>query len=216
MPKLFLSLFVLLLVAAAGGSSFVDAQSGGGRPAGEVVVVNDAATPVPTQAVGTTAVSGAVDVSGAVAVSGAVTVANGDDAAVPVRVVNAPAQPTPVFFSTQILIGPGDEGESEQLMSVPAHQRLVIETFTVEAHAPTGQTVYQFRVLGAAGTSGGHFQFELAPAHKTVAAFDRFVTAQQTRIPVRGGAGLIVFAFRDSDVGTALVNVTLSGFLVDQ
>jgi hypothetical protein len=202
MRSVFLSLSVLMLLALAGGNSLVDAQITGGRPASEVLVVNDKSRPVPTEAIGTTAVSGSV------------TIANDAAAPVPVRNVDVPAAPTPFVVDADLFINPGEEFETQHVFSAPFGKRLVVEAFTVEANAPTGQVVYAVTILGSEAGVGARFHFPLDPALKIHPNFDRFVTVQQTRINV--SSALLVTGIRIGDTGTALVQVAISGFLVDR
>ena len=229
---------VLLAVAAVGALGPDDARSVAQAAPGpdEVLIVNPAGSPARTTVVGpvTASIVGpvtatiantpaeaipvtvqgtpSVAVAGAVAVSGAVTVANDEAQPIPVR--DIAAAPTPWVGGGQLLIDPGETFESEQFFTVPPGQRLVIEAFTIDASLPDGQLTIEATVLASSDDVGETFRFPLSPVTPKSATTDRFAAVEHTRINVGEGNGVIVSVSRNANIGTGLVNVALSGYLV--
>lgn len=139
------------------------------------------------------------------------TIANTPAQAIPVREVSA--APIAWVGGGQILIDPGESFESEQFFVPPLGQRLVIEAFSIEAFVPAGQIATLGTVLSSAGGAAETFRFPLPSLPSTTATHDRFGTAQLTKLNVSGG--VIVSVSRSATTGTGLVNVALSGYLVD-
>ena len=187
----------------------------------EVLVVNSAASPARTAIVGAVTatiantaaepVPVAVQGTPTVGLSGPVTIGNDDQEAIPVRNLADPAR-RPWIGGGQMIIDPGETFESEQFISVPPGQVLVVEAVTFQLDVPTGQVAYEGTILGSANGDGEIFRMPLTPLPKVVPAFDRFGTVQRTSINVSGG--LVVAASRNSNVGTGIVNVAISGYLV--
>ena len=187
----------------------------------QVLVVNPAGDPARTAVVGpvtatianTPAQAVPVTVEGtpSVAVSGAVTVANTEAQAIPVRVINA--APIPWVGGGQILIDPGEQFDAEQFFAPPPGQRLVIEAFSIEVSLPTGQIATQATILASAGGEGAMFRFPLPSVPGSTPTHDRFSTMQLTKLNVSGG--VIVSVSRNATAGTGLVNVAVSGHLVE-
>ena len=113
----------------------------------------------------------------------------------------------------QILIGNGAEYESEQFFEPPAGRRLVIESFTIDASLPVGQTAIQATLLATAAGEGQLFRFPLAPSPSSAAGRVNFAAVGLTKVNVSGG--VIVTVTRNATTGFGLANVALSGYLVD-
>ena len=219
-----MSALVVLTVAVVGTMDRQDArvvQAAQGPD--EVLVVNPAANPARTTIVGpvtatianTAAQAIPVTVEGtpSVAVSGSVTVANGEAQAIPVR--DTAARPVAWVGGGQLIIDPGETFESEQFFTVPLGKRLVIEAASFEASVPTGQVAFQATILASTDV-GAIFRIPLASLPKTHPPFDRFGTAGLTKLNVGSGNGVIVTTSRTGDTGTGIVNVALSGVLIDE
>jgi hypothetical protein len=178
-------------------------------------IANTPAQAVPVSIEGTpsVAVSGGVSIEGTpnVAVSGAVTVGNTEADPIPVRDVGAR---TAWVGGGQILIDPGEAFDSEQFFAAPHGQRLVIEAFTIDVSLPLGQIATQATVLASAAGEGQSFRFPLPSVPSPVATRDSFGTVQAMTLNVAGG--VIVSVSRNATTGTGLVNVALSGYLVNE
>jgi hypothetical protein len=212
---------VVLAVAVVGvlgpdeGRSVAQAAPG----PNQVLVVNPASGPVQSAIVGpvtatvanTTAIPVAIDGTPSVALSGPVTIGNTAAEAIPVRDV---AVRRPWVGGGQMTIAPGASFASEQFFAAPLGQVLVLEGYSVVASVPAGQVAYQATALASVDGQGVHFRFPLAPMlPDDAAAFDSFATAQHTALNVT--EGLVVAVSRNSTAGTGIVDVALSGYLVD-
>jgi hypothetical protein len=136
---------------------------------------------------------------------------------IPVRVVGASptASPTAWVAGGQLLINDGETFESEQFFIVPLGQRLVVEAISIDAFMPLGQIAIQATFL--ASTDGGvTFRFPLPSLPSDVAGRDHFGTVLSTKLNVGAGNGVILLSVRrNASTGTGLVNVALSGYLVE-
>ena len=177
-------------------------------------IANTQAIPVTVEGTPSVAVSGAVTIAGTpnVAVPGGVTVANTEAEAIPVRDVHA--APTPWVGGGQIFIEPGELFGVGEFFQVPSGRRLVIEAFSVEAGLPTGQVATQGTILANAGTDGVTFRFPLPPMPSATITHSLFGTFQLTKLNVMAAVNMTVS--RNATAGVGLVNVALSGYLVDE
>ena len=213
---------VLLAVAVVGALGPGDVRSVAQAAPGpqEALIVNPASNPARTTIVGpvtatianTQAIPVTVEGTPSVAVSGSVTVANSEAQAIPVRDVRAGA--TAWVGGGQLIINPGEEFESEQFFAPPPGQRLVIEAVSIDAFLPAGQIATEATVLTSAAGEGAIFRFPMPSLPSAIATHDHFGTAQLTKLNVSGG--VIVSVSRNATTGTGIVNVALSGVLVDE
>jgi hypothetical protein len=204
---------MLVLAAACVWAPLAAAQVT--RQPRKVEVVNTSASPVPTVAVGTTAVTGIVTIDNAssspVPVSGGVTVANPESSPIPALVVNDRAV-TPWHRRVQIDLPDGTRN-SLTAFSVPTGQRLVAEDVSISCFVPATQHIVHVRIdYGLASVPPSLFlpvadQGQLDAQHF-------FMGNQHTHLYFEGGTTLLARAFRDDTVGTAGCVMTVSGYLV--
>lgn len=179
-------------------------------PPQNVNVVNTTSNPVPTQAVGTTAVSGNVSVVNQPTVKIGNTVA----APVAVRDVDNPARHPFQFFATFAKTG-GNLIVDNQI-AVPSGKRLVIETVTLQAFVPAGQKLLaQLNMVGGGTfaqhnivlTPQGGFDFDL---------LDYFAATETVRLYADSGSAVPLHVTRSSSDGNLWGgSYTVSGYLID-
>jgi len=213
-----LGFLVVAVVAALGPDDLRSVAQAAPGPQ-EALIVNPASNPARTTIVGpvtatianTQAIPVTVEGTPSVAVSGAVTVANTEAQAIPVR--DVAAAPIAWVGGGQLIIDPGEGFESEQFLSVPPGKRLVLEAVSFDVALPAGQIATQATVLASAADEGVIFRFPVPSVPGSTPTHDRFGTFQLTKLNV--SAGLVVAVSRNATTGTGLVNVALSGYLVD-
>ena len=188
------------------------------RGADEVFVTNSPNAPVPTAAVGTTAVVGTVAATqeGAWNVNIAnpqlaVTVANGNANALPVRSVDVQTQWQRSQF---ISIGPGSFGIQASFYTVPAGKRLVVEYVAAFVDVPPGQRASSITVASHVHGSYAQFYVPLA-ATGPYNVSDRFGVGQVTKIYADPGTSLDYGFDRSAGAGSATAFISMSGHLVN-
>jgi len=179
-------------------------------PTQNVSVVNTTSEPVPTQAVGTTTVSGSVSIAN----SPTVQVGNTSASPVAVRDVDNPARHPFQFYATFSKTG-GNLIVDNQI-AVPAGKRLVIETITLQAFVPAGQKLLaQLHMVGGGTfvqhnimlTPQGGFNFDL---------LDYFAATETVRMYADQGSAVPLHVTRSSnDANFWGGSYTVAGYLVD-
>ena len=112
----------------------------------------------------------------------------------------------------------GSEESPHAEFTVPAGKRLVIESVSVVANLPTGQSMLSGSI--DATVNGKLQDYFLAPTFTGVLRVNAnrlFVASQQTTLYADGGTDVHVFALRDSisTSGLAIFNVSVQGHLID-
>jgi hypothetical protein len=99
---------------------------------------------------------------------------------------------------------------------VPAGKRLVIEHVSAKAALTEGQhlTETSIATLQVGGGSAIKHYFAASFQGNTPGIADYYAISQQTHLYAIGGVQ--VFAFRNGTLGTAQVNISVSGYLIDQ
>jgi hypothetical protein len=182
-----------------------------------VTVVNTAANPVPTTALGTTlvAVRGTPTVNVA---SGTVRVGNSVTNPVEVRNVN---DATSLYEQRLVFnIDPGNQQNNGSFSNMPTGKRLVIEHISVSATVPSGQRITAYftsSITTSVGGLGGGLNFLVMQLQGTyplgTGPVDVFTASQPMRIYTDSAPVLI--GNRTDIVGTATVDATISGYVVN-
>lgn len=182
------------LVLAAALPSLASAA----REAQRILVANDETQPVPTQAVGETAVTGSVSITGlpSVAVSGtpAVNVANDQ----PIDVALAPSEPA--SFEGNVFVGGPDvdadryaHQNQEPIGTVPADKRLKIEFVTLTAASSVSDATLLEAFLLVSGGPGELAIYPLQITPHPDGAGHAGVVSQQVALHAPPGATLAFF-----------------------
>jgi len=213
------------LIAAAVLSTLgvTNLAAGAGPDAGiNVNVVNTPANPVPVT--GTVSVTGAVTgtVTGTVGLTAGTSVLVGNTVANPVRVRNVNDAIQPVQAQASCLVG--SLGCLPTIYTVPAGKRLVIEYASMRVCILPGQSA----TLSIATQVGDQAVFHYlnvtppAAAPGTVAIgcnagtpSSEVAVGQQVKIYADAGTGVVLTGSRNSTVGTASFQFSISGYLVD-
>ena len=170
-------------------------------PPRDVQVVNTTASPVPTVAVGTTAVSGSV------------TIANTEGAAIPVITVNDKAV-TPWHRRVQINLPDGTRNSGAPI-TVPAGQRLVIENVSTYCFVPAAQKIVHVRIDYDLMAATPPALFLPVADQGQLDAQRLFMGNEHTRLYFDGEITMLARAFRDDTVGTAGCVMTVDGYVVN-
>jgi hypothetical protein len=148
-----------------------------------------------------------------VGITGSPTVTVGNTNANPVPVVAIP--PSPFQEEVILVFNSGDSG-AFQPFQVPAGKRLVIEHVSARAALTEGQqlTETSIETLQVGGGSVIKHYFVASFQASVPGVADYYAISQQTRLYAVGGVQ--VRAFRSNTTGTAQMNISVSGYLVDQ
>jgi hypothetical protein len=209
-----LGLGLLALVVAFLIPSPAPAQA----PSVPVTVVNATANPVPTTAVGTSlvAIRGTPTFNLA---SGTVTVGNG--VANPVQVHNI-NDATSLYEQRLVFnIDPGNQQNNATFSNMPTDKRLVIEHISASATVPSGQKIsvyFTSSITTSVGGFGGGLNFLVMQLQGTyplsIGPQDMFTASQPMRIYTDSAP--ILIGNRTSSDGTATVDATISGYIVNR
>jgi hypothetical protein len=148
-----------------------------------------------------------------VGITGSPTVTVGNTSANPVPVVASPPSP---FQEEVILVFNNGSNSANGGFSVPTGKRLVIEHVSATAALAEGQQLTGTRIdtlqVGG-GSQKGHY-FVASFQANVPGIGDYYAISQETRLYAIGTVP--VNAFRNGTTGTAQMNISVSGYLVDQ
>jgi hypothetical protein len=193
------------------------------RRAQDVVVVNTAADAVPTAAQGTTTIAGDVNVANSPTVSlapggtvgisaSANTVQISNGAASPIWVRDVDSARQPVQAGTLVTIPSGQLLGTGTVTTVGVGKRLVIEYASASLQLPTGQ---QFVSVVLQSPPGTYSHFLTPTLLGAAGGNDVLSVSQSLRLYASAGQDVLVGASRNGTAGTAIVNVSISGYLID-
>ena len=179
-----------------------------------VTVVNTTTNPVPTTAVGTAlvAIRGTPTVNVA---SGTVRVGNSVTNPVEVRNVN---DATALYEGRLVFnIDPGNAQNNGTFANFPTGKRLVIEHISVLSEVPSGQRInvyFTSNITTSVGGIGGGLNFLVSQFQGTYQGpTDWFIASQPMHIYTDSAP--ILIGNRNDIVGTASVDATISGYVVN-
>lgn len=195
----------------------------------DVTVVNTPANPVPVSLQGTTSISGSVDITGTpnvnvvnsptVTLAPGSTVSIGNPASAPVltRDVDSPARQA-VTFHDEVSLPAGSLGDvSAGVFTPPAGKRLVIEYVAGGVFLQPGQKAL-VTVFTSLVSSGFFHPLTVVPQGDFSGLFARpeaFTVNQQLRLYSDAPFPVRVQLQRNDATGSALLQLTFSGYLVD-
>jgi hypothetical protein len=132
---------------------------------------------------------------------------------IPVRDVDNPARNVFVYSNSSSM--PDGIHNAAYSFSVPDNKRLVIEQLS--GSVDVSPTADQKVVVGVNGQVGGTYMeyFILGQDAGTAGIFEQYLASSQMRTYAEPGNPVTVFATRNNATGGAIVNVFLSGYLVD-
>jgi hypothetical protein len=201
-----------------------------GPSALDVTVINTAANPVPVTAQGTTNVAGTIGISGTptvnvgnsptVSLAGGTSVGISNSASAPVLVrdVDNPGR-HPVTFTDSVSIADGSyAGFSTGAFTPPSGKRLVLEYVAGLVALQPGQKAW-VKMLTPVGNGSYEHALTIVPQgnFSPLYAFpELFSINQQLRVYADGIGSVSVGLTRNANTGPATLNVTFSGFLLDQ
>lgn len=138
-------------------------------------------------------------------------VTNDDGHGVPVRDVNG--RNAFAFFENDSF----EDGEDAHAarFTVPEGKRLVIESFSIEAGLPAGQTMILASVQARA--NGSFFVHHLGPTYhgQTSNNSSIFLVSQERRLYADGGTEVALTWVRNPRSGSGITNASLVGYLID-
>ena len=138
-------------------------------------------------------------------------VTNDDAHAVPVRDVNG--RNAFAFFENDSY----EDGEDAHAarFTVPEGKRLVIESLSIEAGLPAGQTMVLASVQARANDS--FFVHHLGPTYhgQTSNNFSIFLVSQERTLYADGGTEVALTWVRNARAGGGITNASLVGYLID-
>ena len=175
------------------------------------VTVNN--TPLDVNVVNSPAVQSQQSGPWDVGIVGSPTVTVGNTNANPVPVVASPPLP---FQEEVILQFPSGTVNASQSFQVLPGKRLVIEHVSARAALTEGQqlTETSIETLQVGGGSAIKHYFAASFQGNTPGTADYYAISQQTRLYAVGGVQ--VRAFRNGTAGSGTVNISVSGYLIDQ
>ena len=191
----------------------------------DVRVVNTSANPVPTQALGTTAIAGNVSVTNTptvlaqqnglwnVSISGTPSVEVGNPANAPVFVRNVD-NPARHAFQGSVTFDIPDNfiGVCPTLATVPIGKRMVIQYVTARVTLPGGEKIDEIRLRTTVNGVEAFHDLNVEPT----GVLNRFRVAQSVQVYADPSALVELCVSRDLAAGLAPVNsATISGYLID-
>lgn len=138
-------------------------------------------------------------------------VTNDDAHAVPVREMNG--RNAFAFFENDSYED-GDDAHFARF-TVPEGKRLVIESLSIEATLPAGQTMVLASVQARA--NGSFFVHHLGPTYhgQTSNNLSMFLVSQERTLYADGGHEVALTWLRNSRAGGGITNASLVGYLID-
>lgn len=138
-------------------------------------------------------------------------VTNDDAHGVPVRDVNG--HNAFAFFENDSF-DDGDDAHAARF-TVPEGKRLVIESLSIEATLPAGQTMILASVQARA--NGSFFAHHMGPTYhgQTSNNLSMFVVSQERRLYADGGGEVALSWVRNARAGGGITNASLVGYLID-